>query len=253
MRIRTLLRLAATGAAGWAVGVSGVEDNPRFAILLGAVACLLFLAAENYGGLKSWRKASSKSFWAVAVVLVVGFGYGGFYLAVHYNAPRSTTVDEVARSQSASAIKDAADVKADLGAKLAALDAQVKSAMQFQEKEKEVREQRDKAEAIERQKREQNRAAVGGVLAAGNRIREAADSLVERPELQARTQQWYKETLEGLTKIDASYAAMFASATGGYYTRNHGGKPLPQANVNLWNNVTHKTEALSRILETMPR
>jgi hypothetical protein len=85
--MRTLLRAIATGAAAWAVGVSGVKDNPQFAIFLFIVAIVLFTAAERYRNVRRWRSLRPKTFWVIVVALTVATIAVGSYLAIQFRVP----------------------------------------------------------------------------------------------------------------------------------------------------------------------
>ena len=111
--------------------------------------------------------------------------------------------------------------------------------------------QRLEAQLDDREKRKENRLKVGRFLNEGSLIKAECDSLEERPYLQAKAIKWANETIKGLESIDASYAPRFQDRTGPMYG-NIGGKALPQINEQVWNWVNLRTEALNRILETMP-
>ena len=109
------------------------------------------------------------------------------------------------------------------------------------------RKQRELAE-----QRRKNRNVVGDFLARGNAIKDECTSLAAKPELEEKAYQWAKQTSTGLAQIDKSYAGRFQGASGLSYSRSIGNQPLPQINNNVWNWVNQRTDALTRILESMP-
>lgn len=169
MRIRTLLRLAATGAAGWAVGVSGVEDNPRFAVLLLVVAAVCFLAAENYGWVRLLHQRWGWRFSAGVVVFVAIAVSVGAYLAVRYRTTGGDAVDTEARNQAEQAQREIADLRAEVGT----LHGQVKAALDFQKAAKEAQEAKDRADAAERQRQSELEAERTGKIHEAIRVADA--------------------------------------------------------------------------------
>jgi hypothetical protein len=109
-----------------------------------------------------------------------------------------------------------------------------------------------KQQLDERARRRRDRAQVGAFLEEGNKIKARCDSVEPLPNLAAHADKWAAETAAGLKAIDPSYAARFEGATGLTYTRTINDQPLPKINNDVWNWVNVRTEALSRILETMP-
>ncbi len=108
-------------------------------------------------------------------------------------------------------------------------------------------------ELDDREVRKRNRLFVGQFLAAGNAIKEECNSLESKPYLDGKAVKWANDTAKELQSIDPSFTAMFQSASGGSYARSIGGKPLPPINDQVWNWVNIRTDALNRILESMPR
>jgi hypothetical protein len=108
------------------------------------------------------------------------------------------------------------------------------------------------AQLDERKRHREDRRRVAEFLAAGNAIMAACDTLQERPDLDTAAGNWATQTLAGLTTMDPSYAARFQSASGGTYVRSIGNQTLPEINNRVWNWVRFRTEALNRILESMP-
>jgi hypothetical protein len=241
-----------TGFAAVAAAVAvAVENNPPFIGWLVVAALICFGVAGLHPRLKRWLAVHPWLFGIPVAVFSLLFVAGGVYFAVSGKiADPVDNVDEVARGHALAAQQQVAS----LNASVSGLSGQLAAAMKFQEQDKVTRETAQKAAAAQSERRQKERDAVSGFLDEGNKIRAIADSVTPYPpDLPAKTQQWFKTTLEGLRKIDPSYAAMFNSATGNFYSRTIDGKSIPQANENLWNNVTHKTDALARILEMMPR
>jgi hypothetical protein len=109
-----------------------------------------------------------------------------------------------------------------------------------------------KQQLDERAQHHKDQQTVAEFLEQGNALKAACDSLQERQDLVEIANQWGAGTYKALEKINLSYAARFQAATGPTYSRDLGGKLLPQVNVNVWNWLNIRTDALSRILETMP-
>lgn len=104
----------------------------------------------------------------------------------------------------------------------------------------------------ERSIRKQNREKVAEFLLAGISIKNACDSLQSHPELKPEATQWAVQTAIGLRAIDASYAARFQGAAGNSYSRSIDGNSVPSDNNQLWNWINVRTDALDRILDSMP-
>jgi hypothetical protein len=97
-----------------------------------------------------------------------------------------------------------------------------------------------------------DRETLSRFLAEGNSIKAECDSLEDRPYLNAKASKWASDTSNALRSIDDSYAARFEGTAGVSYSRSIGGKALPKMNEDVWNFVNIRTDALARILESMP-
>ena len=87
----------------------------------------------------------------------------------------------------------------DLRAQIAALDGQVKAAMQFQENEKKVREQREKAESEDRSRRESLAASLREFIEAGTDIER--EMFQKREEARLKHQNWVTGTSKDLHQL----------------------------------------------------
>jgi hypothetical protein len=142
--MREILLTIAAGAGAWALAMLGVTTNRPFGVFLLVAGFLLVLAAHNENGIKArWRRQRLKGRTLLLTPLLV-LGALAWYLATNYNEPpvEPKPIDTEARSRIA-----------DLRKEVAGLQGQVKAALEFQQREKEEREGRDRAASGERLRR----------------------------------------------------------------------------------------------------
>ena len=104
----------------------------------------------------------------------------------------------------------------------------------------------------QRKKRQEAREQITKRLIAGNNLKAACDSLQEVRQIDAKALDWNNQTVKTLQSIDSSFVARFQNPNGPTYSRSVNGKQVPVMNEQIWNYLNMRTEALGRILETLP-
>lgn len=193
--MRESLTILAAAAGAWAIAVLGVATNRPFGAFLLAVALVLFVAAYHEDSVKQWWRKSWRPKVGVSVAAVLG-GLLGWYLLTTFNEPAVSTVDEEARRQVEVARKETSD----LNAKVAALAAQVKAAMQFQENDKAAREIIQKREEDERRKRQVLYLELSRLAEGGRAARNALPNLKNAGAVQG-FDEWRKTTSTKLRSL----------------------------------------------------
>lgn len=184
-----------------AVGALGVATNRPFGIFLLIVAAAIFYCAQRDDRVNQWWWRAGRRARFLAGFGIIAVAGVGWYLMTHYAEPPSTT-DVEARQQIA-----------DLRTKVAALTAQVETAMKFGEAEKAAREQAEGERAAGRAKRETARQVLAKFLDSGKRL----DLEIRQRRLAPldRVNAWIGE-LEGELKraLDESYVTRSRNGAG---------------------------------------
>jgi len=234
--MRPLLPVLAAGAAAWAVSVSGVQNNPPFALLLFVVAGLLVVVHQLEPKI---RGAQGKArMWIVLVFGVAGsvvFGLGAYLLT---NPPHQdsdeTSVDTKARGDIGETITQ-----------IATLTEQFKNFQSALATEKAAKE--DALTRLDdRAKRKQIRERLGQFLGRGRELQlQCGDE--SKPPPSKETEHWATETEAYLRKeLGESYVARF---------RNDAGLPMTGNSIRsiphrtLWAGIDSRLARLEQFIQ----
>lgn len=176
----SLIGLAA-GSVAWAIAVLGIATNRAFGLFLLVVSLLLFIAAHQEERRTRWWNEARWQWRLGAVAALLLVGGLGWYIATNFNEPQSV-VDTEARQQTS-----------DLQAKVAALEAQVKAAMDFQAAQKAEREAIQKREDDERRKSQTLYKELSDLAEDGRKKRVALFDL-KNAEAVKNLEEWIRDT-----------------------------------------------------------
>jgi hypothetical protein len=166
--MRSLFRTAGFGAFATAVAVT-VEDNPWFVAWLVAVGALSLLSSWLYDGLATVRLRRPVLFWSSSIFLALVLMVTCVYAVFNGRSRDTSSVDEEARRQAQAAQKQVSDMRtemvgraAEFSGQVAAVQAQLKAAMQFLEKEKTARDEEQQRQLADKTRRERIATALTG-------------------------------------------------------------------------------------------
>jgi len=193
MGAKEILFAVAAAAATWAVGVSGFSTNRPFMAFLLVVALALVVTGHHWESLStwwSWKRGFGKWLLLILLLPVVAVGW---YLGTSFNKEPLST-DQIVR-----------DRVTEVEKQMAAVDARVKAAMQFQETEKKLRDEQQKADADDLARRQKLVVGVREIIKKGNEI----DARLMREDRTARKshEDWHEDAVLKLRQLGMSDCA----------------------------------------------